>query len=209
MKLLERLNATDAIARDFELVEQLAAKLPPAVQWEWSRHLAREKRSSPHSKWEIFQEWVEELREAALESKLRALANAGVAHTSSRQTPKPATTGSAPLTNSRGKPIPQGCYRCGKLGHMQKNCPDPSSFDSVNTVCEAFEVNAMADKFLNTADREKAYARAEEKFGKCPLCQEFHSYQRNIAGETHTWPSSQLQSCERFKVLYPVDLGAK
>ena len=188
VKLLHRLNATNAISRDFELVEQLVAKLPQSVQWEWSRHLARVKRTSNQSKWEMFQTWIEELREAALESKLRALANGSVTSTQN-PTSKPGARQSipkpSPVTNNNQRNLQPACYRCGKLGHIARNCPDPASFHSINTVREVFEVNTMADQFLNTAYREKAYKRAEERFGKCPVCHTFHTYERKIAGEKH------------------------
>ena len=90
------------------------------------------------------------------------------------------------------------CYPCGQKGHASNSCPTPSDFAAINSVVEEFEVHAMSDKFLSDSDIAAAYEREKECFGTCPICSEAHEYDRNIAGETVNWPSSQLRSCNMW-----------
>ena len=77
------------------------------------------------------------------------------------------------------------CYMCGKFGHLASSCPQPASLGDASAVIEGFEVNAMSDGFLTAEDQAKAYNRAADKFGVCPLCHKRHTYEREIAGEKH------------------------
>ena len=64
---------------------------------------------------------------------------------------------------------------CGKVGHLARQCPNPSSFHNVNGVIEAFKLNGMSAQFLSTSDRVQAYDQAAAKFGNYPWCHTPHT----------------------------------
>ena len=115
---------------------KLAQKLPTHLQWEWSKHLAAQKRSTTDSTWETFKKWIEEILETAVLSKLTAMTNStDLAPSKPSQIKKPLAANSS---YSR-----VFCYMCGKAGHLAQSCPQPASLAKANALCEAFEVNAM------------------------------------------------------------------
>ena len=71
--LLETFNATSRLTQDYEIVGKLVGKLYPVIQWEWSKHSAKAK-VDREKRWDIFREWLGDLRDAAHQSKIISMA---------------------------------------------------------------------------------------------------------------------------------------
>ena len=56
--------------------------------------------------------------------------------------------------------------------------------------------------------REEDYKSAEQKFGRCSICKQAHTYIKNVGGEDMSWPSCRLSSCELFEKMTPAEKGA-
>merc|ERR1711867_35729 len=65
----------------------------------------------------------------------------------------------------------------------------------------------MARALATDAERVSAYKDAEDKFGKCPVCYNSHTYQRKVGLEVVTWPSGRFSSCPDFNAMDPVEKG--
>ena len=100
------------------------------------------------------------------------------------------------------------CAKCQSSQHKTSECRSGSTLGEVNNISfEEEQVNAVSG-FPSDKDREEAYKKAEERFGKCPVCNLHHTYQRKVGQETFEWPSCRLSGCEKFKKLSAKEKGA-
>ena len=109
-----------------------------------------------------------------------------------------------PLSVSGSQNKKWWCFNCNQDGHLSKDCTRAKS-TSTSGRSSPRTITAAA---VNNPD--DMYKEAEEKIGKCPLCNLHHTYLRRLrsTGAQITWPADQLSGCLEFRNMSPEDRGA-
>ena len=96
------------------------------------------------------------------------------------------------------------CLNCNQDGHLSKDCPKTKSTSTSSRSSPKRISVAASDQ------SDDKYKEAEEKIGKCPLCNAYLTYTRRIrsTGTQITWPADQLSGCREFRNMSPGDRGA-
>ena len=207
MTLLTKIYGVAYVKYDTKLVGRLVKMLPSNLEWEWAQVCGKREASDIRTRWEIFEEWLDALRDTALQSRLTQLATSNATTQGKPVTPIVKPTGAPLVSHKPMIGLRNHCYICGRGNHLAKDCREPHKLDDNAALVEFVEVNALADQFLSDTDRAKAFKRAEERFGRCPLCKNAHTYQRSIGGQVEPWPSSQLRSCSQWMEMNPEERG--
>ena len=101
------------------------------------------------------------------------------------------------------------CLKCRRYGHRAVDCPAPKTSElsrSVNLIYgEPAEVNAIGERPQTKEQWEAALPKAKEALGTCPICSQYHTYERKVDHGKMDWPSSQLKSCSAFRKLKPIE----
>ena len=94
-----------------------------------------------------------------------------------------------------------GCWKCGGSVHLGCNCPSPGTrqvqSDTVGTKAE-FTGSVTSDSPLVRPKKKTEWLGAlpdvRQTVGKCPLCNQSHTYNCKFDWGTIEWPSSMLKS---------------
>ena len=158
---------------DIEFLSSVYRALPSTYQNKWLEF----DKSVYHSKWAAFMRFLDISRDQALQNKVLL---------SSYEKEE----------SDRG----QSCRRCGGSGHIAKVCPSNGNKAVVAAVISKREdiKNVHVDKKERDVEKKKL----KDECGKCPLCQQYHTFFRTRDREH--WPSDRLFKCDAFK-----DLGLK
>ena len=163
--LLETTGDQQVLVSDMFIVNALLAKLSHTWLDKWLEYKLAE---APNVKtgvdeWPVFRTWLKKC------SKLAIMAR--VANTSGLRAPT-----SAPSTPAAKLASRVVCSRCRLSGHRAADCPEPGTTAELNAaILDDSEMQSTTVAFASSSEREQRYKDTEARFGKCPLCNSFHT----------------------------------
>ena len=88
----------------------------------------------------------------------------------------------------------QVCKKCGGVGHFAKVCPNKAIISAV-TVKKEDDANNTS---VTNRNKEEEKRKARRECGKCPLCNQEHTYIKTRSRDREQWPSDRLFKCDKF-----------
>ena len=165
---LTQVGYQDALIYDTQFRATMFKLLPAPEQREWSMFDT----SSYPNAWKAFESFLETIYTHAEKSRIEhaVLSGGGVNKDPEKESSK--------------------CHWCQKPGHFIRDCKTrlegkPKVIVNVTNVKE------------DPKDTEK-FKNLKDKIGKCPVCQEFHTWDRK---DKKNFPSSKLRACPKFMGL--------
>ena len=177
MDQLHVIQATGAASDDFELVSTLVGKLHQDYQEDWDKFVVATRGSSPI--WTLFREFLSEKYQGAIQSRLRYMAEKSDSSSNSN----------CIKCNSRHKPD-QRCRN--KPVESWRNRRQAS--DNLDVV----HANLNLAKVTTRAELKEYTAETKKKYGPCPCCSKFHSFEREFSFGKGDVPSNRLHQCPYF-----------
>ena len=178
---IRELGYEDGLRYDTEFRGTIFRNLPGQEQREWTR-----RNPEPNTtEWDAFMMFLNDSQQQAFRTRRQFAALGG----EPGQPPRPRAKSSSSIV----------CYNCQEEGHFSHNCrKSPTSRPRASTL-------AAATSEQQTFSHEKARTRA----GKCPVCQEEHTYTRrnSFSQCNEEFPTDQLNSCPVFRNLPPEERG--